>query len=365
MRVHSTAQSIANREISGLAVSECVLSTAIYVGIGLYLDTFIHLFIAVALGPLFLLRTTFSYNLALANWKKLIDRISLIENGVLGFSILPFVYLIGIALRIASTAAGLIFHPYLSLQGMPDNWVRQALCTDLYYPPEIVPGEAEEDNLPSFTRFVKISSTALAKNWRDPVLLFLADIPIIIIIMSGYLPAIIFRISFKATSIFYLPLVWVVTTTVNSGASLQLRLERITKGELEKFRRRLSAFVLTVTVARLALSAGLVEQEYVEKLVGSPALAARLLDAWPWWHIALSFDAALTFILFLASDALLARLEKGSLTNAHIAEIAVKLMMFLRGLVAALTVAFFVVTAIVATAEHVLTSQALASGSHL
>ena len=57
MRFHSTPQSVLDGEITKLAIIECVIAVALYVGIGLYFDTFSHYAVAVAVAPLMLFRT--------------------------------------------------------------------------------------------------------------------------------------------------------------------------------------------------------------------------------------------------------------------------------------------------------------------
>ena len=363
MRLHSTDESITKREISVLAIVECLVSTGIYIWIGFYLETFVHLALAVALGPLFLMRTSYSYDAALRIWKALLLKVTEIKYESLVIFLLPFVLMFAVFVRAAVTIGGIIKHPYHSLKNIPDNWIRQAICTDAYYLPEVIPGELKEADLPTFKKL-----TALFIDWfkglRTHPIINLVVLPLpALLIVCGYLPAIAFRISFKATSLFYLPLIWVITSTVNSRTGLKLWLERITKGELERFRRRISGLVLAVVVSRLALNAALVEREYVETMLGSPTLAAKVLDAWPWWHLSLMFDALMTFALFLVADALLARLSEGALPNLRSAEIAVRIMTFVRGLTAALVVAYFVALAIAAVAAHLMSGTPVVVGT--
>ena len=57
MLFHSTPQSVLNREITKVAIIECVIAVAVYTAIGLYFDTYRHYAVAVAVAPLMLFRT--------------------------------------------------------------------------------------------------------------------------------------------------------------------------------------------------------------------------------------------------------------------------------------------------------------------
>lgn len=227
------------------------------------------------------------------------------------------------------------------------------MCTDLYYLPEIVPGEGSAEGTPSFSRIIEVIPSTWNDIRRRPFEGMFIMLPgRLLIAIVGYVPALAFRISFKATSLFYLPLIWVVGTTINTGSSLKLRLERVTKGELEKIRRRLSALVLATAAARLALGEGIVEPDYLEKIVGSKILVEKLLGSWPWWHFSIIFDAVVTFALFLLADAALARIQEDELRHAPAVDFAVKLLSFVRGVTASAIVFFFVVHAIVSVATQ-------------
>ena len=63
MLFHSTPESVLKGEITKLAIIECVIAVAVYLGIGLYFDTYRHYTVAVAVAPFMLFRTEASGSL--------------------------------------------------------------------------------------------------------------------------------------------------------------------------------------------------------------------------------------------------------------------------------------------------------------
>lgn len=132
-------------------------------------------------------------------------------------------------------------------------------------------------------------------------------------IIAGWAPSIAYRISFKATALAYAPFVWVAHATLQNPLPAKARLERFTKGELEKVRRGVSYIVLTTLVAKGALVWNWVDRSYVEAQFPSQKIVTDfvVLDGWPWWQITFAADALLTFALLFFADAALSRIEGG------------------------------------------------------
>jgi hypothetical protein len=128
----------------------------------------------------------------------------------------------------------------------------------------------------------------------------------------GYLPPLIYRISFKATALVYGPFVWVAHSSLHSALNIKSRLERFTKGEMEKVRRALSLFVLGI----IGLKFGIVLRRFdVSQLLAkipSPKLVSSVIEpaTFPWWQGTLVTDAVITFALLFFADAALARLDQ-------------------------------------------------------
>jgi hypothetical protein len=92
---------------------------------------------------------------------------------------------------------------------------------------------------------------------------------------------------------------------------LKTRLERVTKGEIEKTRRGLSWIIAGMLAAKLAFVHGWIDRTYFERQFPSTKLLETIFAAshWPWWQITLGTDALLTFLLLYFADAALARLD--------------------------------------------------------
>ena len=160
MRFSSTPQSALNGEITKLAIIETILAVLIYVGIGLYFETIKHFVFAIAVAPLALLRSKrsaewglikyqkywnkllfhyFVFNKRVDDWNTRFTNTSYFVTSLIGVVMLS---VIGIVVRVIATVNWVIITPLITLTEMPRNWVRQALCTDSFHPPELVPLEA-------------------------------------------------------------------------------------------------------------------------------------------------------------------------------------------------------------------------------
>ncbi len=156
----------------------------------------------------------------------------------------------------------------------------------------------------------------------------------------SHLPAALYRIGFKATSIAYAPFVWVAHQTLDNPLSLRARLERITKGEFEKVRRGLSWLVLGIVAAKTALIFEFVNSDFLVKKMPSRQIVSAFVvpGSWPWWQLTLVTDALLTFALFWFADAVLVRIDQSErVWPRRWVEGTVSGISFLRGVLAIVT----------------------------
>jgi hypothetical protein len=132
------------------------------------------------------------------------------------------------------------------------------------------------------------------------------------------------------------------------------RLERITKGELEKVRRGLSWVILTTLVAKVALVLNWVERSYVESKFPSQKIVSDFVvfDGWPWWQITLGADAVLTFILLFFADSALARIEGERPWPEGAVMTTVSTTSFLRAAMGIITISHFFLIALAAAAPE-------------
>jgi hypothetical protein len=338
MRSYSTPQSALDGEITKLAIAECVASVALYVGLGVYFGTFRYLALAVVFAPLMLFRTEASADWGLKVYRRCIAAFDDFPEPLNSLGAVIFVPVIGVAVRIMATVYCAVRNPIQTLRDTPKNWLRQSLCTDFAHPPEIVPLEALKGDKKDMPTFEDILSILREERYGCFALVFFS--PVLVI---GYIPSMIYRVSFKATALVYTPFVWVAHATLLNPLSVKARLERITKGELEKVRRGLSWIILTTLVAKVALFYSWVDRAYVESRFPSQKFVASfvILDSWPWWQITLGLDALLTFFLLFFADAALARLEGEQTWREEFVRTTVSTVSFLRAALGILTISHF------------------------
>jgi hypothetical protein len=253
----------------------------------------------------------------------------------------------GVVIRIVATVFWAIRRPLYTLQETPHNWLRQTVCTDFAHVPEVVPLDAirgDEFNVPTFADYVQ--------NLREGepagrIFLVALSIPFVLL---GWLPSLVYRISFKATSLVYAPLIWVAHVTLQNPLPLKARLERITKGELEKVRRGLSWIIFTAVIAKLLLVVGLIDRTYFESRFPSTRIASTIVipDHWPWWQISLTTDALLTFFLFFFADAAITRIENQHTWPDNFVLNIVTSASFLRAVLSISTISYFFYIALIA-----------------
>jgi hypothetical protein len=353
MRFHSTPESVQNGEITKLAIIECFVSVAVYVGIAIHFKTLRYFAVAVAFAPLTLLRTDASIHWGLEMYRRAAKRFegtlwSPLVIMLYAATVRPLLAISGLAIRIAATFYCSLLRPLETLQEVPHNWLRQALCTDFFYPPEVVPSEAAQDDLQTFknnvggmylvVRDVLVHSGSKGLFRLLPVLI--ASIPFNV---AAFLPPLFYRVSFKATSLVYYPFVWVAGLTVGSTESLKTRLERFTKGELEKTRRWVSGLVVTALAVKLGMSLGWIDMSEALSKIPFKKLVENFLvpHVWQWWQATLGLDALLTFFLLYYADAALTRLDTKDAWDSEAVTKTISSVSFLRASLAILTMSHF------------------------
>jgi len=339
MRFHSTQESVDNGEITLLAIIECLVAVAIYVFVAIHFQTFRYLAVAVCLAPLTLFRTDASVRWGITKYKQISYFGEKLSSFWGMFFIACVVALAGVLIRVTSMLLWAIRSPLDTLKSVPQNWLRQSFCTDLFYPVEFVPGERTMPReVPTFeTLFLFLERD---KKWSKRLGFIFLLSPFLCL---GYLPSLFYRLSFKATSLAYAPFVWVARATLGSGDSVKLRLTQITKGELEKTRRWLSGLVAAALAAKFALSRGWVDVAAVLAKFPSKRFVESLLvpHVWPWWVVTLGIDALLTFSLLYYADAALARLEDQHAWREETVATVVSSVSFLRASLSIITMSHF------------------------
>jgi hypothetical protein len=340
MRTYSTPQSALNLEITKLAIVECVLAVLLYVGAGIYFGTFKYLAAAVVFAPLMLFRTEASANWGLGLYSRVFLRLMNMRYPLDMIAFLSLAPLIGPTIRIVGTLLWATRRPLYTLREAPRNWLRQTICTDFAHVPEIVPLDAvkgEDYQLPTFKIFTGFYRE---QEGVQKILAILVFLPFLVI---GWLPSFIYRVSFKATCVVYSPLIWVTHLTLQNPLPLKARLERITKGELEKVRRWLSYVIFGGVIVKLALMLGWVDLKYFQSWFPSSKIADSFVmaDRWPWWQFTLTTEAALTFFLFYFADAAITRIENQQTWSESGVLNVVTSASFLRAVLSIVTITYF------------------------
>ncbi len=355
MRFHSTPQSALDGEITILAIIETVVSVAIYVGIGLYFGTFKYLAWAVVVAPLMLFRTEVSAEWGINTYERCLNGLWQLPDPWGGFANGLVGPLIGVAIRVLATLYWVIRRPLHALKEIPQNWLRQSFCTDFFHAPEILPLEAAKGETKKIFTFARLLATfrgeqrvffKTAPTLFEKVAILFVAWPLLFV---GYAPPLIYRVSFKATAIAYLPFIWAAHTTLRNPLSVKLRLERFTKGELEKVRRVVSWFIIAMLLAKIALVWGWLDRDYIVSKFPSKKLAEGLaaFGSWPWWQMTLAADALLTFFLFFFADAALGRIDSAQACKEERTLGTVSAISFLRAALGLATISYFFYIALV------------------
>lgn len=273
MRLWSTRESVDTGEASVLAMLETLLMMGVYVWIGLRFETWWHVWMAATIAPFMLLRTDYSltkgWNVVerLQDWvgtRASYERRLAVGYGVAGMiavvwvvvtisqsgvrailELNTFLQMVGMTLlasaaalfvllsglpaivgRFAGAFIGLFTDPVTTFAAIPGNWWRCIACTDFRQSPELI---AHPKNIAlaagrpdvfveaqaSFTLYHAwgfFSSTWRAFRqrdlsfWRRAGVLYMAAF----CVGSFVVPALLFRLSIKATALVWLPLLWVL-----------------------------------------------------------------------------------------------------------------------------------------------------------
>lgn len=317
MRTYSSPESVHSGEIALLAIAETITAIAIYIAVAIEFQTVIHVVIPVTLAPLFLLRTSQSIHWAL-------EKYNYIGNAILTYqaadSIFPaFIYerllmpallvLSALAIRATSTVYWLAKSPRQALRAIPENWYKQTFCLDSAHPPELLPNEAHEvqkdkKNLTLFSMISRVDGSGYYSTWEPFSLL-----PFVFPFLPAYLFAFIYRLTFKATSIIYFPLVWVTQISLNDKRSVDTRLQRVKDSEIEKARRAIAIVLLPAIALKFAVYLGAITiDEALDKLiVKSAGQSVMSASSWPMWSLGVMLEVALSFALLFFADEAIAR----------------------------------------------------------
>jgi hypothetical protein len=218
-------------------------------------------------------------------------------------------------IRLASIIHSSVRHPIETMKQIPTNWRKMVLCTDVAYPPEILPEIEMEDYGDELNKF-RMRSFVREMIIDKPVNLMFGIFVTIPVLLSWYLPAIAYRWALKSTAWIWSPLLWAVKSV---DEDLLPRLKEIRDARWHKWMRWYSAVVAFLFIAKFYLLWKW--QDLVAKLTEMRQIAEQwttfprtdVLNAYivpseiPLWQIAAFTNAMLAWASFVFADLLLIR----------------------------------------------------------
>lgn len=351
MRSYSSPQSANDLEPTWFATLETVFSVSIYILICFIYGSFRYLLTAVVLAPLMLLRTDESSKWAIFVWSqakvkvmKYLHSENYLSKNIIIVKLMIqllqiYLALTGVVLRVIATFYFFIRDPLKLLKSIPQNWFRQCMCTDFKSPPEILPMEQIVVTASGRLPFYQAWKEAMEEDSRiNKISMLFSTLPFWIIVI---IPSMLYRITFKATSIVYLPLIFAVNNSLIIKMPADVRLERFTKGALEKVRRWYSGIIIGFILYKVGFLLGIVDQDFLNKAYLSPKFVTliRVTDSnWVFWHITFGIEAVITFALWFYADVALVRLNSKKMWEEKTVLNVVSVISFIRWSVSIVTV---------------------------
>ncbi len=322
MRLTADRKSFEEKEFSGLAIAETLVSMALALGLAIYANTLFYLAVAVTLAPFLLLRSQQSAALGLRWFKRAEERLRP-RGDKSGFFLDTFFFwiLLIVALAIRIVVALRFLVP--GLKALPGNWYRVVFCLDSNVLPEVIPGYGSA--LPSppdrgtgpesisdalvlgaiFGGIVAVSVSVMV--FFDFSVLNLLGVIGIFVGGSGlmmcagaiflFLSGLLYRFSLKATSIVWLPLLYVVKDATRKDLHITDELKIIRGSAQWKLIRLFSWAVIALVSAKI-----LVLPSVVEWWNTKPWAAILNVYVMPGtvhaWHLAALINAALALFTY-------------------------------------------------------------------
>ncbi len=234
------------------------------------------------------------------------------------FAMLYFL-LVGISamiLKVFATMYCLFREPIASLSSMPTNWSRISLCTDVLFPPELMPGisnyeqitgiEENEKIGPGLGRFCvgqAYSNFLLGLNKDKSISDYIGSLIVLLFVFIPellflYFPALVYRFSLKSTSLVYLPFIWMVRHKDMGERDLRVAVREFVEHPYEKLKRRYAYFVVGVLFVLPAI-VFVQMQKFKTYFVGKEMFVYFFpLESIGSWHITRLGSSVITILLY-------------------------------------------------------------------
>lgn len=327
MRFFSSAESVGKGEFSVFAALETVLAITISVGVVYYTNSLIHIISSAFIAPFLLLRTQRSTNNGLLWFGKVSSRSWVLEEKVFGpypnewaYAIrvllihVPYIVGVSILVRVTATFESFARAPLESIQAIPQNWWQIAFVTDFTRPPELMPGlekfaaegrifgpDKSLDN-PKHLLFSRAVNDLFSDGHPYDFQSIFFWIVGLFILPLLYLPSIVYRISLKATSVLYLPFIWIIHAPKEAENRRKLLIRELKESYQEKVKRVYACFVLvilTLAPAYLLIFEPSLRNQFPNHPLWNYYVPMYELNS---WHISRSLSALLTFSMFFVAD---------------------------------------------------------------
>lgn len=252
-----------------------------------------------------------------------------------------------LSIRLAATVVTIARAPLISISEIPRNWWNSTASVDVSYPLEMLPGAyrrygssirdpiAKATMLPQQgVTFLLMSGTWAGKSRLR--FIYYAALPFILITILFF--PLLFRWSLEGVALIYSPFIWIAHGA--TARPIRLHLQDIVSLAYYRIGRVLAVFVLILFSAKLCLHFIWNNLDSSWKVI----LGQSLLDAvvmperFPPWHIVSVANALLAWFLYVASDWVLARLRRGLRVSENAAELALRVLFLLRGVLSVYTI---------------------------
>ncbi len=178
--------------------------------------------------------------------------------------------------------------------------------------------------------------------YKGSVTRFVAILFCFPVFISAIIPSILYRWSLKATTIIYLPFLWVISTAFRKIKNLTIELKKLRTGDLSRLVTGYSVFVLALFLAKVALMVSWNDfADWVNgAVIGQFASIYIVPKEIPIWQLVSFVNALLAIGLFLFAGAQLFSIKHGEPRLApSLVEKILRTTTFVRGTLTLYTIA--------------------------
>ena len=317
-RMHWTWKSnpltVREQSISVLACIETVCACGLVLWIGVHLLYWKHFLFWIMIAPFLLLRSQESMDIGFS----LVNRLNpnkyrwqeeMRGHHLAALTIIVKAFFILFTIRVASIVISVFRYGFKVVSNIPNNWFLYALQMDSFHPLEVLPGiELRTLNDPfdffSRLRIGALYRRFLKKNeclvgWRKIV----RTTVYIVVFISLFLPSFFFRWSVKATTIIYLPFIFLAKRISFRDDSIEQRVAAVA-GERLKFHWALFGVVIGLTIVPITVAtvAGyLAKIHELDPFLGDLTNYFTFVPRMERWNVARLFCAIITICMFVLS----------------------------------------------------------------